>query len=72
MCSFSPKSGIKITQLSRDHKPDVPEEAARIKKTGGRVHSYKGPFGESLGPERVWLANEDTPGLAMSRSLGDT
>lgn len=26
---------------------------------------------ENLGPERVWLMNEDSPGLAMSRSLGD-
>ena len=25
----------------------------------------------SLGPSRVWLKNEDIPGLAMSRSLGD-
>lgn len=24
-----------------------------------------------MGPMRVWLLNEDVPGLAMSRSLGD-
>ena len=24
-----------------------------------------------MGPDRVWLMNEDSPGLAMSRSLGD-
>lgn len=24
-----------------------------------------------MGPHRVWLLNEDVPGLAMSRSLGD-
>ena len=24
-----------------------------------------------MGPERVWLKNEDIPGLAMSRSFGD-
>jgi len=24
-----------------------------------------------MGPSRVWLKNEDVPGLAMSRSLGD-
>ena len=24
-----------------------------------------------MGPSRVWLAHEDVPGLAMSRSLGD-
>ena len=27
--------------------------------------------GEFAGPKRVWLLNEDYPGLAMSRSFGD-
>lgn len=71
MCSYSPKSGIKITQLSEDHKPSLPEEHARIMKAGGRVESFKSALGENLGPDRVWLMNEDSPGLAMSRSLGD-
>lgn len=35
------------------------------------MQAYKGPNGENLGPDRVWLLHEDTPGLAMSRSLGD-
>ncbi len=26
---------------------------------------------EFVGPERVWLKNEDIPGLAMTRSFGD-
>lgn len=29
-------------------------------------------YGNSLGPLRVWLKNEDIPGLAMTRSYGDT
>jgi hypothetical protein len=28
-------------------------------------------MGEFVGPHRVWLANRNTPGLAMSRSIGD-
>ena len=28
-------------------------------------------MGEFAGPQRVWLAERDTPGLAMSRSIGD-
>jgi len=24
-----------------------------------------------MGPQRVWIAKEDVPGLAMSRSIGD-
>ena len=29
-------------------------------------------MGRSLGPKRVWMRHENIPGLAMSRSLGDT
>ena len=65
------KSGIKIQQLSDDHKPGNPKESERIKQAGGRIETFKGPNGECLGPGRVWLQNEDSPGLAMSRSLGD-
>lgn len=25
-----------------------------------------------MGPARVWLKNQDIPGLAMSRSIGDS
>ena len=71
LVSFSPQNGIKIESLTRDHKPDIPEEKERILRAGGRVHAYKGNEGENLGPERVWLGTEDSPGLAMSRSIGD-
>ncbi len=27
--------------------------------------------GDPIGPQRVWLKNENIPGLAMSRSVGD-
>ena len=57
--------------LSRDHKPDEPDEYDRIIKSGGKVQSYKDENGEPVGPERVWLKNDDVPGLAMSRSFGD-
>ena len=29
------------------------------------------PGGQEIGPSRVWLAEVQVPGLAMSRSLGD-
>jgi len=38
---------------------------------GGRVDSYRDHAGNKVGPERVWLKDEDLPGLAMSRSFGD-
>ena len=55
-----------IVPLSRDHKPELPEERARIEASGGRVDKIYG-----MGPYRVWFKNEDYPGLAMSRSIGD-
>ena len=57
--------------LTRDHKPSEPDENKRIIDNGGRVQSFKDEDGEFEGPERVWLKNEEVPGLAMSRSFGD-
>ena len=57
--------------LSRDHKPNDKEESERIISHGGRIEAYKDENGGDLGPPRVWLKNEDIPGLAMSRSFGD-
>ena len=49
------------------------DEADRILKRGGRIDSFRDYYnnGEPIGPQRVWLMNEDIPGLAMSRSMGD-
>lgn len=58
-------------QLTVDHKPTLLSETKRILIKGGRVHSIRYDDGGE-GPVRVWLANDDIPGLAMSRSLGDT
>jgi len=57
--------------LTRDHKPNEADENKRILDAGGRVESYKDEDGEFVGPERVWLKDEEVPGLAMSRSFGD-
>ncbi|CAG9323291.1 unnamed protein product [Blepharisma stoltei] len=57
--------------LSRDHKPSEKDEHKRILNSGGRVESYQDELGNPLGPARVWLKNQNLPGLGMSRSLGD-
>jgi len=63
--SASAASGpFHVLQLTEDHKPELVEEKKRIVSSGGRVDMVNGCG-------RVYLATEDVPGLAMSRSLGD-
>ena len=50
--------------------PDNPLEQARIEANGGRVWAMKYDDGID-GPARVWLKDQNIPGLAMSRSLCD-
>ena len=53
-------------QMSIDHKPSLPDEMERIKKSGGEVKAN-----DSGGPMRVYKLNDTNPGLAVARSLGD-
>ncbi|KAG6492104.1 hypothetical protein ZIOFF_047054 [Zingiber officinale] len=54
-------------QLTRDLKPSLPREAERIRRHRGRVFALKNE------PEvaRVWLPNQNSPGLAMAPAFGD-
>ena len=57
-------------ELTRDHKPTESDEKKRILENDGRIQ----PFfedGEFVGPERIWIKEEEVPGLAMTRSFGD-
>ena len=60
----------KSIELSRDHKPTEKDEEKRILENDGRIQ----PFiedGEFVGPQRVWIKEDEVPGLAMTRSFGD-
>ncbi len=60
----------KAINLSRDHKPTEKDEAQRIIENDGRIQPFT-EDGEFVGPERVWIKEEEVPGLAMTRSFGD-
>lgn len=57
--------GFKTTDLTVDHKPNLPAEKARIEKAGGRV-VFDGFYNH-----RVFAARGMYPGLNMSRAFGD-
>ena len=61
----------KIYELSKDQKPELPEEKKRIYKMGGMVDQMLDGRGKRNGPYRVWAGKQNYPGLAMSRSIGD-
>lgn len=51
--------------LTQDHKPDTPQEKARIEAAGGKV-VYDG-----FRNHRVYAKHRKGPGLNMSRAMGD-
>jgi hypothetical protein len=62
-------AGYAAVPLSFDHTPDREEEGARIVRLGGRVEKWDL---HDTGVERVWLSDARVPGLAMTRSFGDS
>ncbi|CAN8327112.1 unnamed protein product [Cochlearia groenlandica] len=67
MIGTSVNGDIEVVQLTNDLKPSVPSEAERIRKRNGRVLALE----SEPHVMRVWLPNENRPGLAMSRAIGD-
>lgn len=62
--------GAELTavELTWDQKPARDDEKKRVRGAGARVTRWK----KGVGPQRVWLPDEWLPGLAMTRSIGDT
>ena len=65
------KNKWESVDLTRDHKPSLAEEEKRILSKGGRIEPMRDEDNSFIGPPRVWLKDQDYPGLAMSRSFGD-
>lgn len=53
--------------LTRDHKPTLEDEHARIYRMGGDVRKI-----DNEPPYRVFFKNKQYPGIAMSRTIGDS
>ncbi|XP_075591160.1 uncharacterized protein LOC142598081 [Dermatophagoides farinae] len=62
------KSGKNVigVSLTQDHKPEMPEERARIEQAGASVKLLEGDV-----CHRVFAPGVKLPGLSMSRALGD-
>ncbi|KAI7753974.1 hypothetical protein M8C21_023120 [Ambrosia artemisiifolia] len=67
LCTRDKCNSLVAHQLTVDLKPNLPAEAERIRKSKGRVFALQ----EEPGVTRVWLPNNDSPGLAMARAFGD-
>ena len=63
---------LAAVELTVDHTPDRTDERSRIEQLGGKVEPILDFVGNPLGPPRVWYVPQITPGLAMSRSIGDS
>lgn len=57
---------ITVNRLTRDHRPDDPEEAKRIHQEGGEVRRLRPGSGTS----RIFAQGCQWPALALTRSLG--
>lgn len=67
LATTSDDGSLVPVQLTVDFKPNLPQEAERIIQCRGRVFSLD----DEPGVHRVWLPDEESPGLAMSRAFGD-
>lgn len=69
VCSYRPSTGVaNVLYISREDKPSLPDEKARVEAAGGQVYI------PARGTSRVVYHDPRTgapSGLAMSRSIGD-
>lgn len=70
--SLKPSRALNPVALTIDQKPNHEEELKRIRKSGGIVERVTNDKGQPIGPYRIWRRRGNGPGLAMSRSIGDS
>ena len=57
--------------LTKDSTPYNKTEKTRIILNGGMIKQLKDSFNQELGPLKIFLKNENIPGLTITRSFGD-
>eukprot|EP00976_Prorocentrum_cordatum_P070753 1180052-Prorocentrum_minimum.AAC.2 len=67
-----PSGNLRAEPVSIDHRPSRPSEKERLIEAGGRVEPRRAYNGTFIGEERLWLKDIQTPGLMVSRSIGDS
>ncbi|KAF2306492.1 hypothetical protein GH714_018554 [Hevea brasiliensis] len=67
LCTRGGRNQLVPIQLTVDLKPNIASEAERIKNLNGRIFALK----EEPDVFRIWMPDEDCPGLAMARAFGD-
>ncbi|XP_050223613.1 probable protein phosphatase 2C 34 [Mercurialis annua] len=67
LATTSDDGNLVAVQLTIDFKPNLPQEAERIVQCNGRVFCLN----DEPGVHRIWLPEQESPGLAMSRAFGD-
>jgi serine/threonine protein phosphatase PrpC len=60
-----------IYQISTDHIPELPQEKQRIYNKGGMVDRFTDKSGRKYGHYRIYKKGQATPGIHISRALGD-
>ena len=70
--SVTSDKSLLAAQMTLDQKPEDPKELERILQCGGVVMRLEDDEGRKVGPYRVWKVENVYPGIAMSRSLGDS
>ncbi|KAL3830232.1 hypothetical protein ACJIZ3_019034 [Penstemon smallii] len=67
LCTRDENNQLVSEQLTVDLKPNLPNEAERIRSRQGRVLAME----EEPNVYRIWMPQENCPGLAMARAFGD-
>jgi len=68
-CVIGSETKKSVIFETEDHKPQTPSEKERIEAQGGEVRTQTYPDGWVN--HRIFVKNEDYPGLCMARTLGD-